>query len=153
MGTLRRSPITSVRLIAFFPRTLEYEEKLTSPPLTAWDLRSKALYCYGCRDYARSTSIKRLVVAEELSKAERAQEKIEGRGAHFILASLTDAEVLTDHARAVSKRKRISMSQAEFSTDPSSSLAVAGPSSSLPSSCSLLIPSHAARGIRNLGNR
>lgn len=80
----------------------------------------------------------------------------ENRGTRSVPAffpSLYDHQILTRTAQAVSKRKRTSISQREFSATKETSVLVPGSSHFSLSLLLLLTPRHTARGIRNLGNR
>ncbi|GAA5973211.1 hypothetical protein JCM11641_006327 [Rhodosporidiobolus odoratus] len=45
----------------------------------AWDLRSNALYCFGCQDYVRHPGLERLAKAEKLQRQEDAIDRTEAR--------------------------------------------------------------------------
>ncbi|GAA6018918.1 hypothetical protein JCM10207_009196 [Rhodosporidiobolus poonsookiae] len=38
----------------------------------AWDVRSRALYCFGCKDYVRHAGVERMVASAQLEQAEKA---------------------------------------------------------------------------------
>ncbi|GAA6039238.1 hypothetical protein JCM8097_003221 [Rhodosporidiobolus ruineniae] len=45
----------------------------------AWDLRSRAPYCFGCKDYVRHPAVERVAAVEQLAMAEKVLEQGEGR--------------------------------------------------------------------------